>query len=92
MNTYANVSDNELLEIMDDHGVAHEVIHEAAKRLKKALGEREALEAVMRPDGHYLECPCRGSDDIWGQGHKHMPHNPTVAICKQLRAAIAPAE
>jgi len=48
-----------------------------------------ACEAVMRPDGHYLECPCRGSDDIWGQGHKHMPRNPTVAICKQLRAALA---
>jgi len=39
-NCYANLSDNELLETMDDYGVAHEVIHEAAKRLRQALDER----------------------------------------------------
>lgn len=49
----------------------------------------KALIALMRPDGHYLECPVTGEDsDDWGKGHKHMSINPTVALCEQLRKAL----
>lgn len=50
----------------------------------------EACKSIMRPDGHYEDCPCTGENsDGWGRGHKHMPNHQTVAICKQLRAALA---
>ncbi len=54
----------------------------------------EACRAVMRPDGHYRECPC--SNTTWEgahvDGHIFMPNNPIVNICERLRAAIAKAE
>jgi hypothetical protein len=39
--------------------------------------------AIIREDGHYLECPCTGE-----YSHEFMPHSPAVEICKQLRFAI----
>jgi len=67
--------------------------YENLRNLRTGYNElMAACEAIMRPDGHYAECPCTGDGNVWGQGHKHMPNNPTVAICKQLRAAIAAAK
>ena len=82
-------------QVQDDYALSPE-LEDAVAVLSAALDERGALldayKAIMRPDGHYVECPCTGNDSVWGQGHKHMPNNPTVAICKQLQAAIAAAK
>jgi hypothetical protein len=43
-----------------------------------------ACEMLMRPDGHYLECPCPEN-----YNHIHMPHSRMVKICEQLQTAIA---
>ena len=46
-----------------------------------------ACEAVMREDGHYIDCPCPSDYD-----HAHMPHSKTVHICEALQTAIAKAK
>ena len=47
-NTYADSSNEDLLEVMDDHGDAHEVIHEAANRLRASLASVDALAEVCK--------------------------------------------
>lgn len=84
MNTYANCSNEELLEIMDDHGVAHKVIHEAAKRLKQALDEREALRKA-----------CEAADaaltKLGGCAyHWMLEQSGAYSATKRVRAAIVP--
>lgn len=37
MNAYSYLSNNELLELMDDYGDAHEIIHEAARRIRELM-------------------------------------------------------
>jgi len=41
-----------------------------------------ALMAVMREDGHFINCPCTNT-------HLYMPRSKSVQICQLLQEAIA---
>jgi len=62
-------------------GLLRCALHRSASELLKAC------KVLVREDGHYLKCPCPP-----GYDHMYMPHNQTVRLCTQLRAAIAKAE
>lgn len=82
-------------EPLEEYGIAKVENIEAAHDI--IVGLLGACKAVMRSDGHYKECPCNATANGWkglprgASGHIFMPNNPRVAICEQLRAAIAQA-
>lgn len=52
MGVYSHLSNNELLEHMDDYGNAHEIIHEAAKRIRELMAAVPPEGFALRQDAH----------------------------------------